>query len=195
MAILSKGCNPDNFRLHNSLNLSFTNIWCFHSNFVDCESLLGSNSSDILPLCDTNLDDSMILALSLWEVIFFNPKGFYYSFAWSCNLRKGKTSICTGLTLENSTDSYLCLTGFSLLSVLLLFPLSITFIFVHGFWFYFIWHRSGSLNQPMLSLPLETLTSAIRTGITYSDGTDRPGELCYSFSISQKLSQMVKFPT
>ena len=31
--------------------------------------------------------------------------------------------------------------------------------------------------------------------LTYSGGTDRPGELCYSFSISNDLTQMVNFPT
>ena len=30
---------------------------------------------------------------------------------------------------------------------------------------------------------------------TYSGGTDRPGELCYNFSISNELTQMVNFPT
>ena len=28
--------------------------------FVDCESLLESNSPDILALCETNLDDSIV---------------------------------------------------------------------------------------------------------------------------------------
>ena len=31
--------------------------------------------------------------------------------------------------------------------------------------------------------------------LTYSGGTDRPGELCYSFSILNDLTQMVNFPT
>ena len=31
--------------------------------------------------------------------------------------------------------------------------------------------------------------------LTYSSGTDRPGEICYNFSISNDLSQMVDFPT
>ena len=31
--------------------------------------------------------------------------------------------------------------------------------------------------------------------LTYSDGTDRPGELCYNFSISNYFNQMVNFPT
>ena len=59
MAILSKGCKPDNFEPRNSLKLSFTNIRGLHSNIVECESFLESNSSDILALCETNLDDSI----------------------------------------------------------------------------------------------------------------------------------------
>ena len=31
--------------------------------------------------------------------------------------------------------------------------------------------------------------------LTYSGGTDRPGELCYKFTISNDLSQMVNFLT
>ena len=31
--------------------------------------------------------------------------------------------------------------------------------------------------------------------LTYSDGANRFGELCYNFSISNDLTQMVKFPT
>ena len=59
MAILSKVCKPENFELHNSLKLSFTNIPGLHLNFVDCESFLESNSPDILALYETNLDDSI----------------------------------------------------------------------------------------------------------------------------------------
>ena len=59
MAILSKGCKPDNFESHNSLKPNFTNIQGLHSNFVDCEFFLESNSPNILGLCETNLDDSI----------------------------------------------------------------------------------------------------------------------------------------
>ena len=38
---------------------SFTNIRGLCSNFVECESFLESNFSDILALCETNLDDSI----------------------------------------------------------------------------------------------------------------------------------------
>ena len=31
--------------------------------------------------------------------------------------------------------------------------------------------------------------------LTYSDGTDRSGELCYNLSISNNLTQMINFPT
>ena len=31
--------------------------------------------------------------------------------------------------------------------------------------------------------------------LTYSGGTVRPGELCFNFSISDDLTQMVNFPT
>ena len=54
MAISSKGWyTQDNFELHNSIKLSFTNIWGLR------ESFLESNSTDILALCETNLDDSI----------------------------------------------------------------------------------------------------------------------------------------
>ena len=59
MAILSKACKPANFESHNSLKLTFKKIRDLHSNFVDCESFLESNSSDILALCETNLDGSI----------------------------------------------------------------------------------------------------------------------------------------
>ena len=59
MAILSKGCKPDNFESHNSLKLSFTNIQGLRSNFVDYASFLESNSPDILALCETNLCNSI----------------------------------------------------------------------------------------------------------------------------------------
>ena len=56
---LSKACKPDNVEPSNSLKLSFTNIWGLHSNFVECESFLESNSPDILAVCETHLDGSI----------------------------------------------------------------------------------------------------------------------------------------
>ena len=68
MAILSKGCKPDNFEPHNSLKLSFTNIRDLRSNFIECESFLESNSPDILALGEQENQTWMaqlILAISL----------------------------------------------------------------------------------------------------------------------------------
>ena len=57
IVISSKGCKPENFEPYISLKLSFANIRGLHSNFVECESCLESNSLDILALCGTNLYD------------------------------------------------------------------------------------------------------------------------------------------
>ena len=59
MAILSKGCKQGNYESHNCPKLSFINIRGPRSDFVECESLLESNSPNILALCETNLDDSI----------------------------------------------------------------------------------------------------------------------------------------
>ena len=56
---ISNGCKPDNFEPHNSLKLTFTNIWGLCSNSVEHESFLESNSPDILVLYETNLDESI----------------------------------------------------------------------------------------------------------------------------------------
>ena len=44
-----------------------------------------------------------------------------------------------------------------------------------------------------MCLSLETLNH--KDWLIYSVGTDMTGELCYTFSISNKLTQMVNFPT
>ena len=140
MAILPKACKPDNFESHNSLKLSFTNIRGLRSNFVDCESFLESNSPDILALYETDLDDSI-------DSGNFSVRG-YLTLIWkdssthmhglAVHVKKG-LHFAWDLSLQNSADSYLFLTSFTSLIVLLLFPLSITFfVFVHSFWFYFI---------------------------------------------------------
>ena len=119
MAILSKACKPDNFESHNSLKLSFTNIRGLHSNFVDCESFVESNSSDILALYETNLDD----------LIQKDSKTHIHGLA--VYVKEGLPFVRDFLLhrffLMFSTD-------FTSLNVLLLFPLSITFfVFGHGF--------------------------------------------------------------
>ena len=109
MTILSKGCKPDNFELHNSLKLSFTNIQGLHSNFVGCESFLESNSSAIVALCETNLDDSI-------DSGNFSVRGYLplirkdsstHMHGLAVYVKEGLPFV-QDLSLENSADSYLC---------------------------------------------------------------------------------------
>ena len=71
------------------------------------------------------------------------------------------------LSLENSADSYLC------------FRLAL----LHSVTCFFSLYRSSnideilSINPSTNVLSLETSTSIIKMGLTYSGGTDRPGEL------------------
>ena len=53
-----------------------------------------------------------------------------------------------------------------------------------------------SQSTHLLCLSLETLLNVLHQDwLTYSGATDRPAELCYNFSISNDLTQMVNFPT
>ena len=124
-----------NTNSHNSLKLSFTNIQGLHSNFVECESFLESNSPNILALCETNLDESIDSGNFFEGLSSFNPKRFYYSYVWSCSSREGRTSFCTGLISRKLYRFVLMfLTSITSLNVLLLFPLLITFFVVmHSF--------------------------------------------------------------
>ena len=100
------------------------------------------------------------------------------------------------LPLENSADSYLCFQ---------LVPL-------HSVSYFSISSSSSSLCMVFDSIScnldevLSINTSAIvfvfadfninhKDWLTYSGGTDRPGELCCNFPISNDLTQMVNFPT
>ena len=135
MAILSKICKPDNFESHNSLKLSFTNIRGLRSNFVDCESFYESNSPDILALCESNLDDSI-------DSGYFSVRGYLplirkdsgtHMHGLAVYVKEG-IPFARDLSLENCRFLFMFSTGFTLLSVLLLFPLSIIFFsFLHGF--------------------------------------------------------------
>ena len=135
MAILSKVCKSDNFESHNSLKLNFTNIRGLRSNFVDCESFLESNSPDILALCETNLDDSI-------DSGNFSVRGYLplirkdsstHMHGLAVYVKEG-LPFARDLSLENCRFLLMFSTCFTSLSVLLLFPLSITFfVIMHSF--------------------------------------------------------------
>ena len=109
MTILSKACKPDNFELHNSLKLSFTNIRGLCSNFVDCESFLELNSPDILALCETNLDvsiDSGNFPVRGYLPLIRKDSGTHMH-GFAVYVKEG-LPFARDLSLENSADSYLC---------------------------------------------------------------------------------------
>ena len=139
--IIKRICKPDNYESQNSLKLSFTNICGLCLNFVECESFLESNFPDILTLCETNLDDSI-------------NSGNFSVTGYLSLMRRDSITHMHGLAvyveeglpfawfsyIENSTGSYLMFSAcFTSLSVLLPFPLSISFfVYMNGFLFYFI---------------------------------------------------------
>ena len=199
MAILPKGCKPDNFESHNSLKLSFTNIGGLHSNFIDCKSFLESNSPEIFALCETNLDDSI-------DSGNFSVRGYLPLIQKDSSTHmhglivyvNESLHFARDLSLENSADSYLC------------FRLAL----LHSVSYFFFLYRSPSSS---LCTVFDSVSSNIdevlsinpsanvfvfgdfnvhhKNWLTYSGGTDRPGELCYNFSISNNLTQIVNFPT
>ena len=197
MAVLSKACKPDSFGSHNSLKLSFTNILGLCFNFVDCESFLESNSPDILTLCDINLDDSTdsgnfsvrgyLLLIQKDSSTHMHGLAVYVKeglpFAWE-------------LSLENSADSYLCFQLALLHSVYY-------FVFVYqspsSSLFMVFDSVSSNINEVLSINPSANVfvfgdfNIHHKDWLTYSGGTDRTGELCYNFSISNDLTQMLTF--
>ena len=184
MAISSKACKPDNFESHNSLKLTFTNIRGLHLNFVDCESFLESNSPDILALYETTMDDSI-------DSGNFSVRGYLPLFQQDSSTHmhglavyvKEGLPFARDLSLENSADSYLCF----LLALL------------HSVSYFSFLYQSPSSS---LCTVFDSVSSNIdevlsinpsanvfvfgdfnihhKDWLTYSGGTDRPGELCYN---------------
>ena len=194
MASLSKACKPDNFQSHNSLKLSFTNIQGLRSNFVDCESFPEPNSPDILTLCETNPDDSI-------DSGNFSVRGYLpliRKFMFVTVYVKEGLPFARDISLENSADSYLCF------RLALLHSVSY-FVFIYqspsaSLWTIFDYISSNidevlSIKPSATIFVFEDFKVHHKDWLTYSGGTDRPAELCYNFSISNDLIQMVNFPT
>ena len=127
--------NQINFEPQNSLRVSFINIWVFAPILLNLISL-ESNSPGI----SWFMWEKLRWINWFWQFLCeglssFNLKRFYYSYAWSCSLCERRTSFCTGL-ISRKLCRFLFMfsTGFTSLSVLLLFPLSIAvFLFIHLF--------------------------------------------------------------
>ena len=109
MAILPKVCKPDKSELHNSIKLSFTNIQGLGSNFVDCEFFLESNSSEVLAICEANLDDSIDSGnFSVRGYLPLIRKSFSTYMHGLTVYEKEGLPFAFDLSLGNSADSYLC---------------------------------------------------------------------------------------
>ena len=139
--LLSKWRKLDNFESLNSLKLIFTNIRDLRSNFVECESFLESNSSDIFALYKINLSDSTDSGnFSASDYLsLFGKNSVIRMHGLAVYVKKG-LPIARDLSLEDSASSYLCF-RLPLLHSLpyFFFSLSITFFaFMHGFWCSFI---------------------------------------------------------
>ena len=106
---------------------------------------------------------------------------------------------CTyNLSQENLADSYLCF------QLALLYSVS---------YFFFLYRSPSSslctvfdsissnidevlsINPSANVFVFRDFSGHDKDWLTYSDGTDQPGELCYNFSISNDFTQMVSFPT
>ena len=102
------------------------------------------------------------------------------------------------LSLENSANSYLCFRLALLHSVSYFFfyyqspslPLCTVFDSISS-----NIHEVLSINPSANVLVFGDFNVHHKDWLTYSGGTDRPGELCYSLSISNDLTQIVNFPT
>ena len=155
------------------------------SNSVDCESFLESNSPDILALCETNLDDSIDSRnFSVRGYLPLTQKDYItHMHGLAVYVKQGLT-FAWDLSLENSADSYLC------------FQLAL----LHSVSYFFFLYRSPS---SALCTVFDSISSNIdevlsinpsanvfvfgdfnvhhKDWLTYSGGTDRPGELSYNF--------------
>ena len=202
MAILLKTCKPNNFESHNSLKLSFMNIWGPRLNFVDCEYFLESNSPDILALCETNLDDSIdsgnfsvrgyLPLIQKDSSTHMHGLAVYVKeglpFAWDLSLGK----LCRFVLM------FQCLTSFSSIDHLLC--LCARFLIL----FHLTWMRFSQSTDLLKFLSLETLTSIIRTGLLILVKLIELVNSVIIFIISviistvitsNDLTQMVNFPT
>ena len=78
-------------------------------NFVNSESFLESNSPDTLPLCETNLDDSIDSDnFSVRGYLPLIQKDFSTHMHGLAVYVKGGLPFAQDLSLESSADSYLC---------------------------------------------------------------------------------------
>ena len=117
-------------------------MWGLQSNFVECESFPESNSSSIITLCETNLNDS-------------NDSGEYICEGYLPLIWKDFIAHVLGIGIYIYEEVisqklyrflFMFLYSFTSFSVLLFVLLMITcFVFIYSFWCYFIQGEWGIL--------------------------------------------------
>ena len=131
----------------------------------------------------------LILAVSLGGVIFLQSEKILTTHMHGLAIyAKEGLPFVRDVSLENSADSYLCFWQALLHSVSYFFflyrsPLSITFI-----------DEILSMNPSANLFVFGDCNIHHKAWLTYSGGTDKCVKLCYNFSISDDLTQMVNFP-
>ena len=156
-----------------------------------------NHPSDILALCETNLDDSIdsgnFSVRAYFPLIRKDSNAHMHGF--TVYVKEG-LPFARDLSLENSADSYLC------------FRLAL----LHSVSYFFFLYRSTSLS---LCSVFDSISSSIdgvfsinpsanvfvfgefnvyhKDWFTNSGGTDPSGQFCYDFSISNDLTHMVHF--
>ena len=156
-----------------------------------------NQTPDILALYETNLDDSI-------DSGNFSVRG-YLPLIWKDSnthmhglavyVKEG-LPFARDLSLENSADFYLCF--------------RLTLLHSVSYFFFLYWSHSSALCtvHDSISILYSTLINPSanvfvfgdfnvhhKDWLTYSGGTDQPGELCYNFSMANDLTQMGNFPT
>ena len=140
MAILSKAFKSDKFESRNSLKLSFMKFEAFVQILLIVNLSLNQTLLIFLLCVRITWMIQLILTISLWEVIFLSSEKILVLICMVLQFMWKKDFLLHGLiSVKLSKFLLMFSTGFTSISVLLHFPLSITFfVFVHGFWFYFI---------------------------------------------------------
>ena len=103
-------------------------------------------------------------------------KRFYYYMHGLAVYGKERLPFAQDLSLENYVDSYLFLTGFTSLTVLLLFLLSITFFMICVVFYSILSNIDEVLSiNPSVNVFVFGDFNIHKDWLTYSGGTDRPG--------------------
>ena len=110
---------------------------------------------------------------------------------------KDELPFAKDLSLENSANSYLCIRLALLHSVSYFYFLCQSTSLSLCMVFYSISSNTDEIlliNSPANVFVFRDFNIHHKDSLTYSGETDKPGELCYNFNISNDLTQMVNFP-